>query len=78
MRTPKQLNTETMHRMEPEFLQGPWVVVVDEDGFRVRCRDMMLHTVNGRRPRLYKSMDSVLRSLREELGLKEFKVEIKE
>lgn len=53
---------------------GDWTVFEVEGGFLVKCGDQILHSVHSGKPRLFKSMDTVVRKLREELGIVEFKV----
>jgi hypothetical protein len=54
----------------------PWTVTeVDSGGYLVKCEGAVLETVNGRKPRVFRSLDSVVNALKDELGVTEFKVE---
>lgn len=54
--------------------EGEWSACEVEGGFIVKCGDQILHSVHSGKPRLFKSMDTVVKKLREELGITEFKV----
>ena len=53
---------------------GEWIAVETDEGFIVKCGDDILHSVHSAKPRLFKSLDTVHRKMREELGITEFKV----
>lgn len=75
MKAIKELTVKRLRHLGPETLPGPWVVRETDDGFDVRCGELVLHTINSRRPRIFKNLDTAFRSLRDELGVEEFKVE---
>jgi hypothetical protein len=52
-----------------------WIVCEIEGGYTVRCGDAVLCTVNARTPRRFRSLDTVLHALKEELGVTRFHVE---
>jgi hypothetical protein len=52
-----------------------WTVCEVDGGYTVRCGDAVLCTVNGRTPRRFRSLDTVLHALKEELGVTRFQVE---
>ena len=54
--------------------KGEWSAHEVEGGFIVKCGEQTLHSVHSNKPRLFKSMDTVVRKLREELEITEFKV----
>lgn len=51
-----------------------WVVHEVENGYTVSCGDATLYTVNSKKPRLFKRLDSVLKALRAEIGITEFRI----
>ena len=57
-------------------IAGEWIVT--EDGasgtYKVRCGDVELCTVNGRKPRRFRSLDALHQALKEEIGITEFRV----
>ena len=75
MKAIKELTVKNLRHLGPGGLPGPWVVREIEDGFDVRCGDLVLHTINSHKPRIYRNLDTAFRSLRDELGVVEFKVE---
>lgn len=77
MKALKHLTVKKMRSIDPQILRGPWVVLEVENGFAVRCGDLPLHSVNSNRPRIFRNLDTAFRNLRDELGVKEFKVETK-
>jgi hypothetical protein len=77
MKALTHLTVKKMRSIDPEILRGPWVVREVDDGFAVRCGDLVLHSVNSRKPRIFRNLDTAFRNLRDELGVKEFKVETK-
>jgi hypothetical protein len=52
-----------------------WTAVGVDGGYLVKCGDAVLATVNGRKPRVFRRLDSVVSALKDELGVTEFKVE---
>ena len=75
MKALKLLTVEKIRQLGPEVAQGPWVVSAVEKGFNVRCGDMVLHSVRSRKPRVFSSLDTAYRNLKDELGVTEFRVE---
>lgn len=57
-------------------MAGEWIAAQDAatGTYTVRCGDMELCTVNGRKPRTFRSLDVVFRVLEEEIGVTEFRV----
>lgn len=54
---------------------GEWIAEHDAEGsYRVRCGDVELCTVNGRKPRKFRSLDVLRQALKEEIGVTEFRV----
>jgi hypothetical protein len=54
---------------------GEWTAEHDAEGsYRVRCGDVELCTVNGRKPRKFRSLDVLRQALKEEIGVTEFRV----
>lgn len=76
MKVTKRLTVEKIRKMGPEVLQGPWIVSAIEKGFNVRCGDLVLHSIHSRKPRVFSSLDTAYRNLKDELGVTEFKVEV--
>lgn len=54
---------------------GSWTAVKVDGGYLVKCGDAVLVTVNGRKPRVFRKLDSVVSALYDELGVTEFRVE---
>jgi hypothetical protein len=54
---------------------GSWTAMKVDGGYLVKCGDTVLATVNGRKPRVFRKLDSVVSALQDELGVTEFKVE---
>ncbi|MBK4739200.1 hypothetical protein [Noviherbaspirillum pedocola] len=77
MQALKQLTIKKIRELPPEMAGGPWTVVEVERGFNARCGDYVLYSVNSHKPRLFRSLDTAFRNLRDELGVKEFRVEAK-
>jgi hypothetical protein len=57
---------------------GAWIAMEVEGGYLVKCGDAVLSTVNGRKPRLFRKLDSVVSALKVELGVTRFEVETME
>ena len=55
---------------------GEWIAVQDAASgtYRVRCGNIELCTVNGRKPRIFRSLDVLRQVLEEEIGVTEFRV----
>jgi hypothetical protein len=64
-------------RKEASSLGGGWTAVELCEGYALRCGDIELCTVNGREPRVFRTLDALKRTLKEEIGITEFKVEVK-
>lgn len=75
MKVAQRLTVEKIRKMGPEAAQGPWVVLAVEKGFNVRCGESLLHSINSGKPRVFSSLDTAYRNLKDELGVTEFKVE---
>lgn len=59
-------------------MEGMWTAVdTGPAGYALRCGDVELCTVNGRKPRVFRSLDAVRHTLTEEIGVTEFRVEVK-
>jgi hypothetical protein len=72
MNTQPILTVKTVRSGKPA---EKWVVDEIEGGFMVRCGDAVLRTVNGHgKPRVFRSLDTVIKKLREEIGVTEFEV----
>jgi hypothetical protein len=58
-------------------MAGEWIAAEDATGtYTVRCGDVELCTVNGRTPRRFRSLDKLRQTLREEIGVTEFRVQV--
>lgn len=59
---------------------GEWIVAenVASGTYGVRCGDVELCTVNGRKPRRFRSLDVLRQALRGEIGITEFRVVVEE
>lgn len=53
-----------------------WTAMEVDGGYLVKCGETVLSTVNGRKPRLFRKLDSVVSALKVELGVTRFEVEI--
>jgi len=57
-------------------MPSEWVAAPDASGaYTVRCGDIELCTVNGKKPRKFRSLDAVRQALKEEIGITEFRVQ---
>jgi hypothetical protein len=55
---------------------GEWIAVQDAQGtYKVRCGDIELCTVNGKKTRKFRSLDVLRQALKEEIGVTEFRVQ---
>ncbi len=57
-------------------IAGEWIAAEDAPTgtYTVRCGDVELCTVNGRKPRRFHSLDVLRQTLRGEMGITEFRV----
>ena len=57
-------------------IAGEWVVAEDvaSGTYKVRCGDVELCTVNGRKPRRFRSLDVLRQALKQGIGITEFRV----
>lgn len=64
-------------RKQAEGMAGEWVAVeaADQSGYTLRCGDVELCTVNSKRPRVFRSLDTAKQALRDEMGITRFAVE---
>lgn len=55
-----------------------WIAAEDATSgtYTVRCGDVELCTVNGRKPRRFRSLDVLRQTLRKEIGITEFRVQV--
>lgn len=67
----EKLTVETVRARPPA---GQWIVAEVDDGYIVRCGEAVLYSVNSGRPRKFRSLDTVVKKLREEIGITEFEV----
>jgi hypothetical protein len=74
MYTMKHITVRAL-RQKHLALAGDWVAFEVEKGYTVRCGDSVLYTINGGKPRVFRSLDSVKQTLAQEIGITEFKVE---
>lgn len=57
-------------------MPGEWIAAQDASGtYTVRCGDIELCTVNGKKPRKFRSLDVLRQALKEEIGVTEFRVQ---
>ena len=63
-------------RQQEALLAGQWIAREVEGGYTVQCGDVLLHTVNAQKLRVFRSLDAVKKALKRELGVTEFKVEV--
>jgi len=70
----KQLTIEqarAVHAISPV----PWKLVETSEGWTVETGEAKLVVTNGRRPRVFKSLEAAVRQLRERVGVTNFQVE---
>jgi hypothetical protein len=70
----KQLTIEqarAVHAISPV----PWKLVETSEGWTVQTGEAKLVVTNGRRPRVFKTMEAAVRQLRDQIGVKSFQVE---
>jgi len=64
----------TVEKVRSNPPPGKWIASETEGGYEVRCGNALLVTVNGRKPRIFRSLDTLAKKLKEEIGLTEFEV----
>lgn len=76
MTTARQMDVREF-RKHATGMAGEWIVEEDTPSgtYTVRCGDVELCTVNGRRPRRFRSLDRLKNLLKEEIGVTEFRVQ---
>lgn len=74
MESMRQATARGVRKSEPLRL-GEWVAHEVPGGYTAHCGDVVLHTVNTPKPRVFKTLDAVKRALAREMGVTEFKVE---
>lgn len=64
-------------RQEEALRTGEWIVreVDDGGGYTAQCGDVLLHTVNAQKLRVFRSLDAVQKALKREMGVTLFRVE---
>ena len=70
----KQLTIEqarAVHAISPV----PWKLVETSEGWTVETGEARLVVTNGRRPRVFKSLEAAVRQLRDRVGVTNFQVE---
>jgi hypothetical protein len=72
------VTVQVLRKLGPDAAKGEWVVSKGESGYNARIGEIVLYSVNGKKPRVFKSLESASRHLRDELGVKEFKVEVEQ
>lgn len=78
MKAFKHVTVQDLRKLGPEAVRGDWIVSKGESGYNARIGEIVLFSVNGNKPRVFKSLESASRHLRDELGVREFKVEVEE
>lgn len=73
METVKAITVRGFRQKGPLF-DSEWTANEVENGYTVSCGDAVLCTINGGKPRVFKSLDSVKQTLTQEIGITEFKV----
>lgn len=71
MNAEMQITVEKVRANPPS---GRWIVSETQAGYEVRCGNALLVTVNGRKPRVFRNLDTLAKKLKEEIGLTEFEV----
>jgi hypothetical protein len=74
MRNPTHITVEQARAVNL-FSPGSWTLTETPEGWLVHRGEATLIGVNTRRPRIFKSLDSAVKRLAAEVGVKEFKVE---
>jgi len=75
MTTAQQMTVREIRKLGTG-MPGEWVAEQDAGGtYKVRCGDVELCTVNGRKPRKFRSLDVLRQALKEEIGVTEFRVQ---
>jgi hypothetical protein len=75
MRPARNITVETVRVRPPE---GDWILSEVERGYTARCGDAVLYTVNSRKPRVFRTLDTAVRKLRDEIGVTKFEVIVKD
>lgn len=73
METAKAITVRGLRQKGP-LLDAEWIANEVENGYTVRCGDAVLFTVNGGKPRVFRSLDTLKHTLTQEMGITEFKV----
>jgi hypothetical protein len=75
MTTAQQMTVRDF-RKHATGMAGEWIAAQDAASgtYTVRCGDVELCTVNGRKPRRFRSLDVLRQALEEEIGVTEFRV----
>lgn len=78
MTTAQQMTVREIRKLGTG-MPGEWIAAQDASGtYTVHCGDIELCTVNGRKPRKFRSLDVLRQALREEIGVTEFRVKAAE
>ncbi|GAC1416500.1 MAG: hypothetical protein NVSMB6_18870 [Burkholderiaceae bacterium] len=72
----KHVTVPELRKLGTSAAKGEWIVSKGESGYNARIGEIVLFSVNGKKPRVFKSLESASRHLRDELGVREFKVEV--
>jgi hypothetical protein len=71
-----QLMTVREIRQHASNLADLWTAVeIGAAGYTLRCGDVELCTVNGRKPRVFRTLDAVKSAVKGEIGQEGFRVE---
>lgn len=75
--SPKELMQITVEqaRAVEQLTPGQWVVSQTDGGWTVAKGGAVLASVNSKQPRIFRSLDTVARKLKEEIGVTQFQVE---
>lgn len=71
---PMQITVEQARAVE-KMTPGQWVASRTADGWTVAKGGAVLASVNSKQPRIFRSLDTVYRKLKEEIGVTQFQVE---
>ena len=64
-------------RKHAEMLRGEWTAVeVAPSGYKLRCGDVELSTINERHARVFRTLDGLKSTLRNEFGVTRFVVQV--
>lgn len=77
MTTARQMDIREI-RKNATGMAEEWIAAEDATSgtYTVRCGDVELCTVNGRKPRRFRSLDVLRQTLRKEIGITEFRVQV--